>query len=186
MLPRTTELPADLDPEELNEMIRDLGHEMGCPYWASPDLVELGEVPPGIYGYNIGCTPSGVEMYREGQKWRRKLIGELKRRSEWVAEWRAEREMDRKVEELCRQKGLVFPPWECRPGGSVPTRSCRRRGDRQHLGRERPPGAALAPAARGRDQGERRRAALTPRSSGCAERSCAWRCSRSRPAAGAA
>jgi hypothetical protein len=54
-------------------------------------------------------------MYREGQKWRRKLIGELKQRPAWIEEWRAEREMDRKVREFCEAKGLVFAPWECPP-----------------------------------------------------------------------
>jgi hypothetical protein len=117
MMPRTSELPGDLDPEELNEMIRDLGHEIGCPDWVyPPDLVKLDVDPEVIVGgYNRGCTPSGVERYREGQRWRRKLIAELKRRPDWIREWRAAGEVDRRVEALCERKGLRFAPYECPP-----------------------------------------------------------------------
>jgi hypothetical protein len=109
------ELP-DVDPETLGEMIRDMAREIGCPHWAyGPDLVKLGEIPIGIYGFNAGCTPSGVEMYREGQRWRRKAMAELNQRPEWVAEWLADAEMDRRVEELCERKGLRFAPHECPP-----------------------------------------------------------------------
>jgi hypothetical protein len=116
-MPKTKgELPSDLDPDELNEMIRDLAAEEGCPYGVySPDLVELGEIPMHIYGFNRGCTPDGLESYREGQKWRRKLIAELRRRPDWIAEWRAARELDRRIEELCERKGYAFKPWEVPP-----------------------------------------------------------------------
>jgi hypothetical protein len=115
-MPKTKRELPDVDPETLNAMIRDLARDMGCPHWAySPDLVELGEIPTSVYGYNAGCTPSGVEMYREGQRWRRKALEELQRRSEWVAQWLADAEMDRRIEELCAAKGLVFYPWEAAP-----------------------------------------------------------------------
>jgi hypothetical protein len=111
-----TDLPSDLDPDELNAMIAALAVEMGCPHWAySPDLVELGEIPPHIHGFNRGCTPDGLESYREGQKWRRKLIAELKRRPEWIAGWRAARDLDQRIRELCERKGYEFKPWEIRP-----------------------------------------------------------------------
>ena len=54
-------------------------------------------------------------LYREGQTWRRKALAELKRRPAWVAEWLADAEMDRRVEELCAAKGLSFAPHECPP-----------------------------------------------------------------------
>jgi hypothetical protein len=115
MMSKTGELP-DVDVETLNAMIADIAHEMGRPHWAyGPDLVELGEIPIGIYGYNTGCTRSGVEMYREGQRWRRKALAQLQRRPEWVAKWLADREMDRRVEARCEAKGLSFAPFECPP-----------------------------------------------------------------------
>jgi hypothetical protein len=115
-MPKQGDLPSELDSETLNAIIGDLGREMGCPHWVyPPDLVELDEIPQSIYGYNAGCTPSGIERYREGQKWRRKLISWLKRAPEWVAQWLADAEMDRRVRELCEQKGLRFAPWECPP-----------------------------------------------------------------------
>ena len=104
------------DPDELNDMIGDMARELGRPHWAySPDLVELGEVPIGIYGFNSGFTPSGVEQYREGQKWRRKALDELKRRPEWIAEWRAERDLNLRIKALCKSKGLNVYPWEIPP-----------------------------------------------------------------------
>jgi hypothetical protein len=111
------ELP-DVDAETLNEMIADIAHEMGCPAAGTvypPDLVELGEIPLHIYGYNRGCTPDGLEQYRAGQKWRRKALDELKRRPDWVTKWLADAEMDRRIEELCEAKGLRFQPHECPP-----------------------------------------------------------------------
>jgi hypothetical protein len=115
----TTELPGDLDPDELNSMIRALSREMGCPNWVySPDLVELDHIPGHIYGYNRGCSTDGLECYREGQKWRRKLIAELQKRPEWIAEWRAEQDLNRRIRELCERKGLRFMPWECHPANA--------------------------------------------------------------------
>jgi hypothetical protein len=118
-MPRTKgELPSDLTPDELNNMICDLAYEMGCPPAGTvypPDLVELGPIPPEIFGYNGGCSPSGVEMYAAGQKWRHKLIAELKERPDWIALWRAGRELDRRVRELCEAKSLRFAPYECPP-----------------------------------------------------------------------
>jgi hypothetical protein len=110
------ELPSDLDPDELNAMIRDLGNEKDIPYGVySPDLVESDHIPQHIYGFNRGCTPDGLECYKEGQKWRRKLIAELARRPEWIAEWRAAQELNRRIRELCETKGLRFAPWEVPP-----------------------------------------------------------------------
>ena len=110
----------DVDAETLNAMIVDLAHELGCPCDVSPDLVELGEIPQHVYGFNRGCMregkPSdGVTIYREGQRWRRKVIAELRQRPEWVQKWLADAEMDRKVKQLCEQKGLKFAPWKCPP-----------------------------------------------------------------------
>jgi hypothetical protein len=111
-----SELPSDLDPEELNAMIQDLGREKDIPHGVyPPDLVESGHIPQHIYGYNRGCTPDGLESYREGQKWRRKLIAELARSPEWIAAWRAARDLDQRIRELCERKGYEFKPWEIRP-----------------------------------------------------------------------
>ena len=76
--------------------------------WTADPEVEGG-------GFNPGCVRNGVVLYREGQKWRRKALAELKRRPAWVAEWLADAEMDRRVEELCAAKGLSFAPHECPP-----------------------------------------------------------------------
>lgn len=114
-MPKTRgELP-DVAPETLNAMIRDIAREMGCPYWASPDLVALDHIPLYVYGGNTGCKRTYLDEYREGQHWRRKAIAELKLRPEWVSQWLADAEMDRRVKELCEQKGLRFAPFECPP-----------------------------------------------------------------------
>jgi hypothetical protein len=115
-MPKTTEgeLP-DVDPETLNAMIRDIARQMGCPYWASPDLVELDHIPTRVYGLNVGCKRTGLDEYKEGQRWRRKALEELKRCPEWARAWLAAAEMDRRVRELCDQKGLTFGPWETAP-----------------------------------------------------------------------
>jgi hypothetical protein len=60
-MPTQNELP-DIDVDTLNAMIADLGRELGCPYGVNPDLVELGEIPGHVYGYNRGC-------FREGKPW---------------------------------------------------------------------------------------------------------------------
>ncbi len=112
---RKSELP-DVDPETLNAMIGDIACELGCPHDVYPEHVDLDadpEVEGG--GFNPGCVRNGVVLYREGQKWRRKALAELKRRPAWVAEWLADAEMDRRVEELCAAKGLSFAPYECPP-----------------------------------------------------------------------
>jgi hypothetical protein len=116
---RKGELP-DVDIETLNDMIGALAVEHGCPYGVNSDLVELGEIPPSVHGCNRGVMREGkpwdgVTLYREGQKWRRKLIAFLKRRPDWIAEFRAARELDRRIEALCEAKGLRFAPWEPTP-----------------------------------------------------------------------
>jgi hypothetical protein len=114
-MPKTAgELP-DVSVDVLNRMIADIARELGCPYWASPDLVELDRIPGYIYGGNVGCKRTALDEYKEGQKWRHKAIAELKRRPEWVSDWLADGEMDRRVEELCEAKGLRFAPYECPP-----------------------------------------------------------------------
>jgi hypothetical protein len=35
-------------------MIRDLANEQGCPWWASPDLVELNHIPQCVYRLERG------------------------------------------------------------------------------------------------------------------------------------
>jgi hypothetical protein len=104
-----TELPADLDPEELNEMVRDLGREVGLPFGIHPDLIGPD---PDFHGY-WGCGQE--ERHKQSVAARRELIAELQRRPDWIAAWRAEREMDQRVRALCEEKGLEFAPWECPP-----------------------------------------------------------------------
>jgi hypothetical protein len=132
-MPTKPELPHDLDPEELNAMIHDLGVEMGVPHDIySPELVQLVEIPGHIYGYNRGCRPDGLEMYRSGQKWRRRLLAELKQRREWVAQWREPQALNRRLREFCEQKGLQFKPWEC-PPWHAPDDMPERDSDQMHL-----------------------------------------------------
>src|SRR5687768_11561661 len=112
---KTNELPSDVDSDELNAMIAALGREMGRPTAGvyPPDLVELDEIPGHIYGYNAGCRPSGVEQYKAGQEWRRRIIAELQRQPDWVREWRERQALNRRIRELCERKQLKFMPWEC-------------------------------------------------------------------------
>jgi hypothetical protein len=112
-MPKTDGTLPDVDAETLNAMISDIARELGCPWWASPDLVEFGAIPMSAYGLNVGCKRTGLDAYREGQRWRRKAIGELKRRPEWCAAWLAAAELDRRIEALCERKGLRFELWEC-------------------------------------------------------------------------
>jgi hypothetical protein len=109
------ELPADLTADELNKMIAALAREHDIPDGVYPDLVELYHIPQYVYGYNTGCKRTGLDEYKEGQKWRRRLITELKRSPTWIAEWRAARDLDRRIEALCEAKGLHFAPWELPP-----------------------------------------------------------------------
>jgi hypothetical protein len=111
----TTELPSDLDPEELNALIRDLALEKDLPPGVHPDLVEVDHIPGHVHGYNRGCAPDGLTLYREGQRWRRKLIAGLARSPQWIAAWRERRELNRRVRRLCEEKDLQFRPWECAP-----------------------------------------------------------------------
>jgi hypothetical protein len=66
--------------------------------------------PAHICGFKGGCNPDGLTQYREGQNWRRKMSTELARRPEWIAEWRARRDLNRRIHELCERRNLVFRP----------------------------------------------------------------------------
>src|SRR5918995_3773142 len=115
-MPRTSELPADIDAEELNELIAALAREHDIPNWVyGPDLVELDHIPQYIFGYNRGGVHDGLEMYKAGQKWRRRLIKELSQRPEFIEEFRADKRLDECIRELCEAKGLTFYPWEVPP-----------------------------------------------------------------------
>jgi hypothetical protein len=105
------------DPDELNEMISDLAQEHGCPYPIFPDLVQLGPIPDHVRGLNVGMAngQDGVSLYKAGQRWRRKLIAELERSPEWVAQWRAAVALNERIEELCRERGYRFEPHETTP-----------------------------------------------------------------------
>jgi hypothetical protein len=71
-------LPSDLEPEELDEMIRGLGLEMGCPVDVHPDLIGPD---PDNHSY-------WAKRHKQSVEWRRKLIRELGKRPRWIAEWR--------------------------------------------------------------------------------------------------
>jgi hypothetical protein len=105
----TTELPGDLDPDELDAMIRDLAREMGAPTGIHPDLI--GPDPE----YHNYWGNGNEERHKESVQWRSRLIQELKRRPEWIAQWRAERDLDDRIRCLCEAQGLTFAPWEMPP-----------------------------------------------------------------------
>jgi hypothetical protein len=102
------------DPDELDDMIACMAREMGCPHYLSPAYVRPGEVPPEWRGLRTG-NGDGPTLYRERQKWRERVIAELERRPDWVREWRAEQDLNRRIEALCVSKGLTFMPHECPP-----------------------------------------------------------------------
>jgi hypothetical protein len=96
-------IAADID--ELDAMIAALAREHGVPYPIFPHHAREGApVPQGH-----------EERHRQALEWRAKLIAEIERRPEWVAEWRAEQELDRRIEQLCEERGLAFAPYECPP-----------------------------------------------------------------------
>jgi hypothetical protein len=108
MMPKS-ELPYDLDPDELNAMVRDLAREKGLSVGMHPDLIGPDEDNHDYWGMGQ------EERHRQSVEWRRKLIRELTRRSEWIVAWRAAEELDRRVRALCEAKGLRFRPWEMPP-----------------------------------------------------------------------
>jgi hypothetical protein len=102
-------LPSDLDPEELNEMIRDLGRELGCPDGIYPDLIRPDPDNHSYWGQG------NEERHRESAVWRRKLIKELGTRPKWIAQWWAEVALDQRIRALCEAKGMSFQPHELAP-----------------------------------------------------------------------
>jgi hypothetical protein len=91
---------------ELDDMIAALAKEYGVPYGVYPQHVR-GEKDPVYVG--------GEDRHRQALEWRKKLIAELEARPDWVAAWRAARDLDDRIEALCEAKGLYFAPYECEP-----------------------------------------------------------------------
>jgi hypothetical protein len=120
------ELPADLDPEELDAVICALGREHGLPPGINPDLIGPDEHNHGYWG--VGRE----EQHRQSCMWRRRLINELRRRPEWIARWRADQDLNRRIRELCEARGLVFQPWEC-PPWHAPDQIPERDSDQTHM-----------------------------------------------------
>ena len=90
------------DPDELDAMIRDLAQEKGLPDGICPDLV--GPDPD-----NHGYWGSGNEEdHEQSCIWRGKLLAELRRRPGWRKAWRAEQELNRRIEALC-EAGVSSP-----------------------------------------------------------------------------
>jgi hypothetical protein len=105
-----TDTISEVSPDDLNRMIAALGREKGLPAGIHPDLTDPDDPDNDHYWGN-----GQEERYRESVAWRRRLIAELRRRPNWVGEWFAVRDLDRRIEALCRRKGLEFKPWECPP-----------------------------------------------------------------------
>jgi hypothetical protein len=95
-----------VDVRELDEMIAALAREHGVPYPIFPDCVR-DERDPVPVGYE--------ETHRHALAWRRKLIDEPEQRPDWVRDWRAEQDLNRRIEALCEAKGLTFMPHETPP-----------------------------------------------------------------------
>jgi hypothetical protein len=104
--------------DELDDMVRDLGREMGVPYPIFPELVDLDT--PAEESWMAGACfgghgGDGLTRWRETQEWRRKIIAELEKRPAWIAAWRAEVAHDKRIEALCKTKGYRFAPHELTP-----------------------------------------------------------------------
>jgi hypothetical protein len=95
--------------DELDEMIRDLAHEKELPHGIHPDCV--GGDPDYHHYWGNGQQ----ERHQQSVAWRVKLFWELKARPEWVAAWRAARDLDCRIKALCERKGYAFKPWETPP-----------------------------------------------------------------------
>jgi hypothetical protein len=93
------------DEDELDAMVGALAQEHGVPYPIFPAHAREGD--PVAVGLE--------EVHRQALEWRHKLIADIKRRPKWVAEWRAEQELNRLIRELCEERGLRFMPHECPP-----------------------------------------------------------------------
>jgi hypothetical protein len=107
-----SELP---EGEELNELICALAEEKDIPQDVySPNLVELDTIPGHIYGLTTE-QGRGIDMYRRGQEWRRRLLAELRRRPAFVAEWRTAQDLNARIKALCAAKRYQFMPWEMTP-----------------------------------------------------------------------
>ena len=113
---KTSALPADLGPDELERHDRATSRVSSAALrtftriWSSSTMF-----PAHVHGLNTAMSRSGLDRYREGQNWRRKAIAELKRSPDWIADWRAARELNRQIEALCERRGLKFMPWETAP-----------------------------------------------------------------------
>src|SRR5687767_9939257 len=76
------------DPD-LDAMVSDLARELGCRVDVNPDHVRPGPIPPQALGLNAGTVRSGEVLYREGLRWRAKVLRELAARPDWVRDWKA-------------------------------------------------------------------------------------------------
>jgi hypothetical protein len=105
------ELPSDLEPAELDRIIRVLADQQGLTEpGVHADLVAVDEIPGHVYGLNYG---TGLECYCKAQRLRRQLIEMIT--PDLVAEFRAHWRLNERIEALCKRKGLRFAPWELTP-----------------------------------------------------------------------
>ena len=104
--------------DELDEMIRDLAHEKELPHGIHPDCV--GGDPDYHHYWGNGQQ----ERHQQSVAWRVKLFWELKARPEWVAAWRAARDLDCRIKALCERKGYASSLGKPHRGGRLT--SCRR------------------------------------------------------------
>jgi hypothetical protein len=79
----------------------------------------LGRPPITAPFVAISCADcrasDGVTLYREAQEWRERVLAELERQRGWVASWPAERALNDRIAELCRERGFTFMSWETAP-----------------------------------------------------------------------
>jgi hypothetical protein len=91
---------------EQDAMIRDLAREKDLPHGVNPDVV---------HSESDRFGRGSEERCRLAWEWRQKLIAELDQRPDWVAEWRAEQDLNRRIEALCEARELAFMPHETTP-----------------------------------------------------------------------
>ena len=118
----TTDLPEtcsfDEAYTELDQMIRDLAREQGLLHGISPDIV--GGDPDNHHYWGNGQE----ERHKASVEWRVKLFHELRARPEWVSAWRAARELDRRIEQMCEERWVAVraarnPAW-CTATDEIP------------------------------------------------------------------
>ena len=95
---------------ELDAQIRDMRISCGL----GPCGTGM-HVPENVTDDGPSYAERDPEGYAAAQRLRHELIDKIARSPRWVQKWRAGRDLNTRIEQLCERKGLRFKPWEPLP-----------------------------------------------------------------------